>query len=273
MPESTLAEKLQGLESEVGFFLGYGRGANYNDQVWTTTQQADINSCLRSGQRQFLYPPTINGEQYEWSFMRPTATFVLDQNESTLRLPDDFGGFEGRLSVQSGTTPIVTWPIPLVGEGIIREKYAICPTTTGRPLLAAMRPLKTMTRERGQRFELYVWPISDQQYTFECTYYLLADAIDASHPFMYGGAQHAETIQASCLAAAELKLDDATGVRHANFMDRLMTSIAIDRRLKPQLVGYNGDRSDNRGLAGRRRMGGGWWHGWSEPATYNGQTY
>jgi len=141
--------------------------------------------------------------------------------------------------------------VRIVGEGLVRMKYAELPSRTGRPEIAAVSPVKDTTLAEGQRFNLTYWPSPDQAYTAQVAYYVLPDALTALLPFAYGGMLHAETIRESCLAIAEERDDDTgQGVHKAKFLERLAASISADRRYKGDTVGYNGDRSDLR--AGRR---------------------
>src|SRR5436190_13671644 len=95
--ESTLSLTLNDLSAEVGRFLGYGRGAAFQDAAWTKDQQAAIDSCVASGLRQFYFPPAVPPEisSYDWSFLKPVCTATFTQGASVVALPDDFGGFEG----------------------------------------------------------------------------------------------------------------------------------------------------------------------------------
>ena len=72
------------------------------------------------------------------------------------------------------------------------------------------------------------------------------DTLTTTFPYHMGGAEHAETVKAACIAAAELHLDDKKGPRWDYFMECLLTSVNIDRRNKPQNLGLNLDRSDDR---------------------------
>ncbi len=173
------------------------------------------------------------------------GAIAIDSGASVAPLPDDFGGFEGQLN---GSLPAssVVWPIDLVSEGRIRQMYALTPTTSGRPLFAGLQPLKGVSATRGQRQQLILYPLADQAYVLQCTYYVNPDYLTTAFPFHLGGAQHAETILESCLAVAEERLDDAQGVHAAAFKTRLMASIGKDRQNKPQSLGYNADRSDSR---------------------------
>lgn len=230
------------LLAQVGFFLGHGRGEDFGDTAWTAQEKAAIQFCVESGLRQFYFPPPVEGtpSAYEWSFLRPVTQLYLLDGDQTVQLPEDFGGVEGNLTISSDQA---TDPIKLVNEGQIRQQYAACPSTTGKPQLASIRPLKG-TSGKGQKKELYVWPTADDDYTLDVTYYILPDVLQNSFPNPYGGAQHAETILESCLAIAEQRLDDAKGVHWEQFRERLLASISADRKMKPQTLGYNADRSD-----------------------------
>lgn len=226
-------------------FLGYGRGAAFGDVAWTTSQAASISSCVKSGLRQFYSPPPIGGAVYSWSFLTPSFSAVLAQDEQSIDLPDDFGGIEGRVTISiSGSS---MWsPIKIDGIGTVQNLFAAYPEQTGNPRVGAIEPLKGTGLASGQRFRLAIFPIADQDYTLQFTYYVLPSALDGSRPYCYGGAAHTETILASCKAAAERDLDDMSdGPQYRHFMECLAASIAVDRRFRPQSLGYNGDRSNH----------------------------
>ena len=67
--------------------------------------------------------------------------------------------------------------------------------------------------------------------------------LSPSKPYPLGGQPHAETLIASCLAAAELKLNDEQGPHYADFIEKLRSSVSIDRRMNLHTLGYNGDGS------------------------------
>jgi hypothetical protein len=188
------------------------------------------------------------------------------QGTSVIPLPDDFGGFEGYLTL-SATASQVSWPIPLVSEARVRQQYAELPIAAGRPLIAGLQPIKGTTSVASQRFQLLIFPVADQEYTLSFQYYLLPDCLTPAYPYVYGGMAHAETVLESCLAIAEERFDDASGVHAQKFMERLVASISMDRKSKPQKLGYNGDRSD-------RHMG--WhrdWLHWENLVQVNGVQY
>jgi len=238
------------LRAEVAFYLGFGRGDDYGEKVWTTQQKNDLDFILRSGLRQFYFPPPVDKIVYRWSFLKPVAQLDLASGESTVNLPDDFGGIEGRVTVSGSSNSY--WPITITSEGRIREMFARLPDTTGQPECAAQVAVKNTTLKDGQRWQLQVYPAADTDYTLNVAYYILPEILSGIRPFADGGEQHAETLLESCLAIAEQKMDDTLGVHSAKFRERLAASIAEDQKNKPANLGYNRDCSDGREWQWRR---------------------
>lgn len=266
--ESTLSLKKSHFEGEVGLFLGYGRGTANGDEAWDTLTEATIKSIVNSGYRQFIFPPAIDGNQspYDWSFLKPEKSLTLASGSRTLALPDDCGaGIEGNITVSSSDSSCYQ-DVCIVNEGVIRMMFADAPDSTGYPQYAAIRPTKGTAQNHGQTFELYIYPEADADYTLTFTYYVIPDALTDNYPYCYGGAAHAETILESCLAIAEERLDDQHGGVHGRkFRERLIASIGLDRRMKPQKLGYNGDRTEKRYRRER--------HGWIDAVTFGGVEY
>ncbi len=272
--ESTLALTYNDLGAEVGLFLGWGRGnvPPYSDPAWSTTQKAGIDSAVKSGLRAFYWPTPLPNEaaSYNWSFMKPMATLDLPSGKRITLLPDDAGGIEGEI-VLASTVGLAWFPVQYVGMGMIYQQENQYPTTSGRPQLVCVEPIKGTTGTAGQRWQLRFWPMADTDYPIKVQYYVNPDYLSAAFPYALGGAVHAETILASCKAAAERDLDDmAQGPQWLNFQARLAASVNMDRRLKPQLHGYNEDRSDYR----NRRWNPNWGRFWGENGiTINGSSY
>lgn len=242
MAESSLTAAFRDLQADVGDFLGYGRGADFSDPAWTTRQQADITRSVKGGLRLFYYCG------YDWSFLRPVATFTLDSGASVLPLPDDLGGVEGQIVLSSPSN--TSWyPISFVPVGAVTQKQAELPNTTGRPVMACQESLKGTTGDASNRFQLRFWPAADQDYTLKFQYYVHPDYLSGAFPYAYGGPQHAECLLEACLAVAERVKDDVDprggASPHQVAFERLLSiSKDIDRRNKPQTFGYNADRSD-----------------------------
>ncbi len=276
MAESKLALGYNDFIAETGLFAGFGRGANFGDQAFTTPQQNALDSAVKSGLRQFYYPPPLmeGMAPHDWQFLKPVANIDLPKGKSgqiqTIQLPDDFGGIEGGFTILS-TSQVTWWRIPVINPGQIRERYSITPLASGRPLAVAVEWQKGTEPQQGQRANLLVYPPADIEYTLQVAYYILPDYLTSALPYAYGPACHAETILASCKYAWERDFDDMMGgPMKVHFMERLAASIAMDRKSKPQELGYNGDMSD-----WKHRTTESWrpdQHGWSL-VTYKGTQY
>lgn len=245
MAESKLSLKYGDLKAALGLFLGYGRGTDKGDAAWSARVSSVLDELVKSGLRQFYFPAPEDkgGVSYEWSFLRPTTTLTLPSGADSIELPDDFGGFDGSISVSTEGNETGV-PLELTSMARIRQTRAEFTTTTGRPIWGAVDPRKGTSLNAGQRFGLEVYPTADREYTLDCAYVIHPEALSGDRPYAYGGLNHAETIQAAIIAAGELYLDDKRGERWQYFMERLATSISQDRKFKPQMLGYNGDRSN-----------------------------
>lgn len=271
MAESALTMAYNELQARVSSYLGWGSGPNYGGSAWSTQQQFELTGLLKSGLRSFYFPMAPDNSIYDWSFLTPQAVLDLPAGQNIVNLPDDFNGFEGPLTLVTTSVTSRPWKLEWRNEGQLRLLYQSQPLETGPPIYAAQVPKKGVSALAGQRFELYVFPTADQEYTLSCRYSILPDYLSGNLPYAYGGAAHSETIYEACLAAAERNLDDipkGQGPHSLAFSDRLMASIAMDSRHKPQKQGRNIDRSDS--------MDGyyGSWHYWQEfQVTYDGNSF
>lgn len=269
MAESTLSLAYNDFISKVGTFLGWGRGAIFGETAYTTQQQALLDDCVASGIRQFYFPPPLHpgGATYSWSFLKPVATLDFPTGVQTIQLPEDFGGIEGEITILSTSSNTVPWPVRVFNEASVREEYAKCPDATGPPIMAALQSLKGVTKFSSSRMQMFLYPMADQAYQIQFQYYILPDYLTGNAPYVYGGAQHVETILESCLAIAEQRIDDMAGLHSGKFMERLSASVGMDGKNKAAVIGYNGDRSDSRSrLPWFRNIQ---WGG----CTYNGSTF
>jgi len=231
-----------------------GLGRCFRHQPYFVGLYCHGDDFLDSGLRQFYFPADPSGGQqsYNWSFLRPTAELTLPEGESEIDLPDDFGGVEGRVILSPGDSAIAA-VLRVGNEGYVRQMIGLNPSLVGRPAWCAVCPSKGTTAGRSPRATLLFFPTPDVDYTVELQYYLIPEALTAAHPYAYGGAMHAETLIEAGLAIAEQRLNNEMGVHTAKYAERLSASIAMDRRLTAQSLGYNGDTSDGFGYTVRGR--------------------
>lgn len=264
MPESTLSLTRAELLRAVGRYLGWDR----NPSNWTSDQTTDGDDILNAGLRQFYTPPCLPDERtvHHWSFLEPTYQFQTIADIDTYDLPDLFGGFKDGLYCAPGDNawfPLKETSIANILTLKSRDLSAI--TISSQPEWFCVEAQPT-TGETPQRFSLTLFPATGGTFNLKGQYYINPYAVSSALTYPMGGQPHAETIQESCLAAAELQMNGEQGPHYAQFMVRLKASISFDRKATgPKQFGYNGDRSGGQCIGGR--------NSWTNPMTYNGVIY
>lgn len=262
MSESTASVTRPALLREIGRLLGWNR----DPANWSANQTTDGNDILLKGLRQFYSPPILPGEasSHSWSFLRPVADLVVVAGVWRYELPEDFGGFDGNVTYQGSESSAVT--IEVTSDIRIRRERQWESNdvgTVGFPNKCAVLPIPS-DGSAGQRWEVWFYPTPDREYELQYRYYSLPENITSDKPYPLGGQPHAETIIESCLAAAEMKMDDVKGLHWEEFMSRLAVSVSFDRkRFGPSTLGYN---ADSQGIRLHK-------HDQARYVTYNGVRY
>ena len=238
MANSTLEAAFNDLQGDIGFFFGWGRGPLFGDGFWDEQKQNTIDRCTKGGLRDFYFCG------YPWSFLRPTCSLDHPVGNQFIYLPDDFGGFEGPLTINTTSTTTQPWRVEWRNEGEIRRMYSTTPQAQGPPMYATQNPIKGTEAQRGTRWQLMVFPLADQDYTLNATYYVNPDYLSGAFPYAYGGPQHSETLLEACLSKAEKLGDDQATTHSMEFQRKMQESQRIDARNRPQKIGRNVDRSD-----------------------------
>lgn len=240
MAEPSLNLAMDDLRGEIGDHLGWGR----TPSAWSARKVVEVNNILASALRKFYFQAMVTPtKRHLWSFLRPVLKQAITDGVSEQVLPDDFGGFEGRATLTvSGSGPY--WPLQQASEEEVRVLFSQDATRTGRPLMFCQRARQRTTEDRSSRFELVLFPIPDQDYTFECAYSIIPEMLTERSPWAYGGAPHAETLKAGARAAAEIYKDAARREQQANYENCLAASIGYDRQNQPKTLGINSDTSD-----------------------------
>lgn len=196
--------------------------------------------------RSYAIASRTDGTHVELSSNWPETT-VTAANYSLQRraydLPDDFGAIIGQINFDAGEGAYT--PIQIIGEGQVRERLQYS-TSTGRPRYAALRPT-AFTTGTGQRFEILFYPMADAVYDLVYRYNVLPDALSSVTDYPLGGMAHAETILESCLAIAEQRMNDESGIHSQKFLAALAASVIRDQKaIAPEYLGYNRDGSMGR---------------------------
>jgi hypothetical protein len=241
--ESSLADNYRDIIGSVGFDLGWGRGPDFAEDQYDGRKLTTLKQVVKGGLQQFYNPPPDQtGVSYQWSFLKPFGHVTLASGARVVKLPEDFKGLEGLVHVA-----IDNGGYSLKLRHDARASYAAYPDDTGQPQRIEIEGIPNTTKERGQRFQFVVWPEADAAYTLQFHYSIQGVMLTGELPYAYGGAEHSSTIKASCLAWAELHLDDIpNGPKQQFWRERLAASISMDRQKQPKTLGYNSDRSDAR---------------------------
>ena len=244
MAESALSLGYPEIATEVGEFLGYGRTSGN----WTTSQQNHIYAAMDSGLRKFLRPlDQRTGKLYEWTFTRSTGTVTTVAATQAYDLEDDFGGPRGMFTYPADNGRA---PIRITGEGEIRSVQAIS-DLSDYPYMVAIRP-KAFDGTVGTRYEAVFYPTPSAAVVITYPYYVLMETrLRTATPYPLGGMAHAETIQAACMAAAELQRKTEVGVWANEYAVLLQTSIEYDKRAQPDSLGKNLDNSQEPSYSSR----------------------
>jgi len=200
---------------------------------------------IRDGYMLFLYPPevTVGGvvvSSHQWSFLSPNATLSVSEDDYDIDLPAAFGGLVGNQILISSTTQ---WyqPIRVVTPEEI-EGWRLGTDISSSPKRAAVRP-KEFTPATGMRWELILDPTPDDDYTLLYRYNVNPDAV-ATGVYPIGGVQHAQTIKAAVLAAAELRALGGHGNYYEAFLRRVQSSVRQDMRFKSANLGQITDTAE-----------------------------
>jgi len=229
MAESLLSLSYPTIAQDVAEFLGY---TTTIDNLGTA-ELRHVQRALDSGTRRFV-------GAYDWSWLYSSTTVTTVSGTDAYSLPDDYGHHLGGLKYAAGEG---RYPIPIVSIAQIRESDALT-DQSGYPTKAAIIPDGAYDGTDGQRWQVVLWPTPNSAWTLTFEYSILVDVrMRSSTPYPLGGQAHAETLRYACLAAAELDRDDARGPREEQYKELLAASIAHDKRMRPDFLGYNQDRS------------------------------
>jgi len=218
--DTSLAVSYTDLKKSVATFLGY------DPDALTTKQGNEVDDYIQAGVRQFYYPPMTEGSDpaFEWDFLRQEGTLVTTSGVADYRLPDGTNRIFGQLQVQGEVTP----SIPLISYGDLMAMRSR--PVTGIPHCAAFAA-ESVFGEKGQMRKLLLYPTPEKAMTIKFRCDADSGKLNATtRPFPLGGAMFSELITESCLAIAEQRANDESGIHTAKFAQLLASMIQRDRR-------------------------------------------
>jgi hypothetical protein len=232
--ESALDVTYTDLMRHVGQYLGFG----WDQTQWTRDQNGQADDLVQSGIRQFYSPPPLPsqmqglaetitstpGPAHQWTFLRLNQTTTTSPGNAMMTLPADFSGrFDGDITFAAGSQKV---HIKLISDDRLRDLQA-ANTTEGPPQYVAIRSNSTIGTAR-QTWEALLYPTPDQGYALNFRYITIPPRISPTNPYPLGGVLHAQTVLASCLAAAEARVHPDQTFYRTTFSTCLVASIQLD---------------------------------------------
>ena len=151
--------------------------------------------------------------------------------QTTVELPDLFGGFEGDLYFANNGGS-VSWFAPLMRvdiDMILHYQQQTNPYTS-RPTVYAIHPIAPTGAEFQKQY-ITVYPASDGERRLTGTMIVNPHKMTEALPYHVGGYALTELLRESCLAAAESEIQGIhNGPHYQLFQQRLIAAIAHDRR-------------------------------------------
>lgn len=243
------------------------RYLGYDPDALSDRERAECDAHVQSGVRQFYYPPAVEGcdPTHEWSFLRADGAVATVAGSESAALPDGFGRVVGDLYYPSAAGLA---PVRMASESEVRERLSRWPAQGAPRLFAPIR--RAAIGPTSQTARLLLWPCPDRAY--ELAFRMEGDAGRLSaefRPWPLGGARFAECVLESCLAVAEARSNDESGLHARLFRELLVAAQAQDRRFDGGAYGSMspepGDARPLPPLLRARRD--------SFPVTYKGNTW
>ena len=174
------------------------------------------------------------------------GTFTITQDGS-YRFPDDFGGLIGRPTYDQDNWAPVQYGLIVTNEQRIRAYLQGTTVSNGRPVYCAVRPIgASNTTTTGQRWDMTVYPHTEQDYVVSIKYHRLVNKLDATtNIFPIGAADLGEAILQGCRAEADRTENDNQGHEHTEWLRLLQISVLADQaRYSSQQLGEGAGTDD-----------------------------
>lgn len=239
MSESSLSLAYSNIATAVAQFLGW----NTTLSSLSTAETNAVYRAIDSGYRRVITavdPRT--GKKHRWSWLFTSSTIVTTADDSTYDLPDDFGSMAGDIyyPADEGRDPLRN-----VGYAKVLELLAQS-DTDGYPEVYCIRWDKSFDGTAGQRAQITLYPTPDSAWTFVYRYKVLVpENIRSATAYPRGGMEHAELFRQAAVAAADLQENDNLGAQEQMYKEMLIQSIESDKENYPDVIGYNGDGSQD----------------------------
>jgi len=240
--------------------LGWGR--DYEALKQDESQMADLNDCLRSAYRAYLYPETL-GERhaYDWNFLRPFYIIPVPSAVEDFDMPPDFQGDSSGQWSFSQADRHQWYPATVRPPEYVVARRQNAEDWSGQPFDIAFAP-ERITPDRAQQWKGLLFPIPDADYLLKGRFKVVPQELSDEHPWPYGSASTVEALLAACKWKADAMFnDDSRGSSYEEFVAALASARSADSATRGRFLGYNGNGGGRRMSAAvdrsiRRHCGG-----------------
>ncbi|MHC4332604.1 MAG: phage adaptor protein [Planctomycetota bacterium] len=221
---ATMQYQYQELYKRVSRFLG-----THGDSGPTGADLTEAQDYVKSGYMQFL-------TAYDWTFRRRYATITMEPAKWVYEMPEDFGGIRTKFCFtrETGYPPLDTRSEQEIIELRTYGEY------NAYPEVFHVRSGQ-YNPQGGQRYEAIFWPTPSADYELYYSYFSMPPMMSNDTDVPMGGAEVAEAILRSCIAAAEDEGDETIGPQAQKAQLELQRAIAQDKNREPKELGYAHD--------------------------------
>ena len=197
-----------------------------------------------------------------------TAGSEYSLQETTLTLPDNYGGFENNLFFEQDSNNSYG-PLEPVDISYILNLRQYSPYASW-PRMYAVHPIP-VPGDDFQKTYITFYPAPDADRRLSGTMTVNPDKMTSALPFAAGGYQFTELLRESCLAAAESEImGEPNGPHFVLFMQRLAATVSHDRRMS---TGRNLGTNRNRIVWPAGRRGESPWQAYREYSIWRNPTH
>jgi len=228
VPESTLSVTITSLRQVVADYLGYSLGST----SWTADQSTRLDMLCKAGLRQFYYPPQTGATPrgFYWKFLVKNGVATTVAATATIALPDDFymliekPCFYNETYTSAQTLEMIDW----TRYKQLVEQRGLYQGTPKWFIVGSTTPTDGTA---NTKWSMAFFPIpQDASYDIVYKYLMLPDypTVAGGKIYPLGGAAHGNTIESSCLAVAEYRLNGVHGDKWQQFMTDLAGSVSLE---------------------------------------------
>ncbi len=204
-----------------------------------------VDEIVNDGYQRFLNPPIAPGQRrvHRWNFLRPYLSISTVASQEDYNLAEDFGGLDGPLAYARSDNKWfrLTKTDP---HKILAQRQRDTLSATSYPTEYAI-VTNYPDGHASPSSVLMLWPMPDGAYTLKGRYFVMAAPLSEEQPYPVCPALHSQCLVESVLSVAEERLEDSSGLHGQLFLQRLQTSVDLDReQFSPDHLALDIDRTD-----------------------------